>query len=138
MINSRNSQKNSRYFTKTQEILPKTQENFRKTQVFANSELEIVAEKRPKKEPRDNTSPGYSRDEDKMGSVFSGWGSHRYGARHEQNYDQLFDAVQHVVEGQTDGVVVVLCLDTGNSIGKNGTNPNRTQAGPSCITPSLE
>ena len=44
MINSRNSQKNSRYFTKTQE-------NFRKTQVFANSELEIVAEKRPKKEP---------------------------------------------------------------------------------------
>jgi len=36
---------------KTQEILPKTQENFRKTQVFANSELEIVAEKRPKKEP---------------------------------------------------------------------------------------
>ena len=44
-----NSQKNSRYFTKTQEILPKTQEIFRKTQVFANSELEIVAEKRPKK-----------------------------------------------------------------------------------------
>ena len=51
LIDSRNSQKNSRYFTKTQEILPKTQENFRKTQVFANSELEIVAEKRPKKEP---------------------------------------------------------------------------------------
>ena len=51
MINSRNSQKNSRYFTKTQEILPKTQENFRKTQVFTNFELEIVVEKRPKKEP---------------------------------------------------------------------------------------
>ena len=31
--------------------MPKPQENFRKTQVFANSELEIVAEKRPKKEP---------------------------------------------------------------------------------------
>ena len=36
---------------KTQEILPKNQEIFRKTQVFANSELVIVAEKRPKKEP---------------------------------------------------------------------------------------
>ena len=29
--------------------MPKTQEKFRKTQVFANSELEIVVEKRPKK-----------------------------------------------------------------------------------------
>ena len=49
MIYSRNSQKNLRYFTITQEIFQKTHENFRKTQVFANSELEIVAEKRPKK-----------------------------------------------------------------------------------------
>ena len=31
--------------------MPKTQEKFQKTQVFANSELEIVVEKRPKKEP---------------------------------------------------------------------------------------
>ena len=52
LINSRKSQKNSRYFyKKTQEILQKTQGIFQKTQVFANSELEIVAEKRPKKEP---------------------------------------------------------------------------------------
>ena len=31
--------------------MPKTQEFFRKTQVFPNSELEIVVEKRPKKDP---------------------------------------------------------------------------------------
>ena len=73
-----------------------------------------------------------------MGSVLSGWGSHRYGARYEQNYDQLFDAVQHVVEGQAHGVVAVLCMDPGNSFGENGTNLNRTQTGPSRLTPSLK
>ena len=36
---------------KTQEILGKTLGIFQKTQVFANSELEIVAGKRSKKEP---------------------------------------------------------------------------------------
>ena len=38
-------------FTKTQEIWGKTQGFFLKTQVFTNFELEIVAEKRQKKEP---------------------------------------------------------------------------------------
>ena len=56
MINSRNLEKTQGILGKTQGILGKTQGMFTKsqgilqiTQSFANLELEIVAEKRPKK-----------------------------------------------------------------------------------------